>query len=186
MKANGPGQSAYLLLDVVAALTRQNIDYAVIGAMAASVHGVVRASLDADALLSSPVEQLKNLATEFKDLGLETDLRRGDVADPIAAVLRVSDSFGNSVDLLTGLRGFPDDAFSRVIRVSFHGTSLRIIGLEDFIAMKLFAGGPLDIHDARRAIKAADLLDVALLTRLTHQYGPDVAASLQTLLNSED
>jgi len=29
---------------------------------------------------------------------------------------------------------------------------LRVIGLEDFIAMKVFAGGPQDLEDARRAI----------------------------------
>jgi hypothetical protein len=52
MKARAPGQSALLLLDVVQELTAQNIDYAVIGAMAAAVHGSIRATTDADALLS--------------------------------------------------------------------------------------------------------------------------------------
>jgi hypothetical protein len=41
-----------LLLDAVDLMATQRIDYAVVGAMAASVHGAVRASLDADAVLS--------------------------------------------------------------------------------------------------------------------------------------
>ena len=49
MRTKGPGEAALLLLDVVALLRIEKIDYAVIGAMAASVHGVVRASIDADA-----------------------------------------------------------------------------------------------------------------------------------------
>ena len=53
MKARGPGQSALLLLDVAAVLTDQAIDYVVIGAMAASFHGSIRATTDADALVTS-------------------------------------------------------------------------------------------------------------------------------------
>jgi DNA-binding NarL/FixJ family response regulator len=50
VRTTGPGQSALLLLDAVDVLTREQIDYAVIGALAASIHGVVRASVDADAI----------------------------------------------------------------------------------------------------------------------------------------
>lgn len=49
MKARGPGESALLLLDVVAVLTKAGTAYAVIGAMAAAVHGAIRATTDADA-----------------------------------------------------------------------------------------------------------------------------------------
>ena len=50
MRAPQPGQSALLLRDVVDVLTAQGVDDAVLGAMAMSVHGVVRASLDANAV----------------------------------------------------------------------------------------------------------------------------------------
>jgi hypothetical protein len=46
------------LLDVVALLQTEKIAYAVIGAMAASVHGVVRAGIDADAVLSLTAQAL--------------------------------------------------------------------------------------------------------------------------------
>jgi hypothetical protein len=48
MSAQRSGESALLLLDVIDHLQRANVQYAVVGAMAASVHGVVRASMDAD------------------------------------------------------------------------------------------------------------------------------------------
>ena len=41
MKISGPGQSTHLLIDVVASLNEFSIDYVVIGALAAAVHGVV-------------------------------------------------------------------------------------------------------------------------------------------------
>jgi len=40
-RTTAPGQSALLLLDAVEVLTREGIRYAVIGAMAASLHGIV-------------------------------------------------------------------------------------------------------------------------------------------------
>jgi hypothetical protein len=52
MRTNRSGESALLLLDVVELLAREKIEYAVIGALAASVHGAVRASMDADVVLS--------------------------------------------------------------------------------------------------------------------------------------
>jgi hypothetical protein len=183
MRTSGPGQSAKLLLDVVEILRLEKVDYAVIGAMAASVHGIVRASLNADAVLSLALEQLRELEKQFKTARFNTQLRSGGLDDPIAGLLKVSDAFENRVDLLVGLRGLETAAFARALDIPFLGASLRVIGREDFIAMKLFAGGPLDIDDARRAISATDSLDTALLHRLANQFGADTALALRKVLN---
>lgn len=95
MRASGPGQSARLLLDVVDVLAQERIDYAVIGAMAAAVHGVIRASVDADAVLSVTVRQLSELQSKLSALGLKTDLRRGDLEDPIPGMLLLRDMRSN-------------------------------------------------------------------------------------------
>ena len=55
MRTDAAGQSALLMVDVAEILSARGIPYAVIGAMAAAVHGVVRASLDAGALLGTQV-----------------------------------------------------------------------------------------------------------------------------------
>jgi predicted nucleotidyltransferase len=65
-------------------------------------------------------------------------LRYGDSDDPIGAVLALSDRHDNCVDLLVGIRGLDPGAFARAAEVPFQGSSLRVIELEDFIAMKLF------------------------------------------------
>jgi len=138
MKTSQSGESALLLLDVVNLLREQKAQYAVIGALAASVHG---------------------------------------------ALLRLRDRHDNRVDLLIGLRGMEPKAFSRLLEVPFQGEVLRFIGREDFIAMKAFAGGPLDLIDAARAISAAgDSLDLELVRRLAKSYGAAAAASLDRLL----
>jgi len=185
MRTTESGQSALLLLDVASLLTKERLDYAVIGAMAASVHGVVRASLDADAVMSVTTERLGELEMLFKKTGFQTELRRGDLADPIPALLAVSDSFGNRVDLLAGLRGTDPEIFNRAIEVPFQGETLRVVGREDFIAMKLFAGGPQDLSDVRLAMAVAkDSLDKPLLTRLAKGFGLQTVRSLKKIFQN--
>lgn len=185
MRAQRPGESALLLLDAIEAITAANVAYAVVGAMAASVHGVVRASLDADAVLAIPVHELLTLERQLSARGFRTELRHGDADDPIAAVLALSDEHDNRVDLLVGLRGLDPAAFSRAVDVPFHGSSLRVIGLEDFIAMKLFAHGPQDLEDAKAAMAAAgSVVDVGLVRTLATRFGRDTSAALELLLHS--
>jgi hypothetical protein len=185
MRTRRAGESALLLLDAIEVLARESVEYAVIGAMAASVHGVLRASMDADAVLSVTTQELGRLEERFKAAGFGTSLRRGDLDDPIAAVLALTDAFGNRVDLLVGLRGLENAAFQRAIDVPFQGTVLRVVGVEDFVAMKVFAGGPQDIADARYALAAAkDAIDLDLLTRLAARYGRQVGIELKKLLGS--
>jgi len=75
------------------------------------------------------------------------------------------------------------DVFSRVEEVSFEQGVLRVIGLEDFIAMKIFAGGPQDMTDARRAIAVSShSLDRPLLEQLTARFGKKYLRLLKSLL----
>jgi predicted nucleotidyltransferase len=182
MRTQRSGQSALLLLDAIAVLEEEAIEYAVIGAMAASVHGALRASADADALLSVTVPKLMNLSRAFEKAGFQTELRRGDEDDPIPALLEVSDMHGNRVDLLGGLRGLDPQAFERAVDVPFSGGNLRVIGREDFIAMKCFAGGPQDILDARVALHSAPVpIDFDLLRRVTCRFGRAAADVLEQI-----
>lgn len=185
MKARGPGQSALLLLDVAAIVDNQDIDYLVIGAMAAAVHGSIRATTDADALVSVGLAKLKQLQGALKQAGLNAELRQGDDADPIRALLAVSDKHGNRVDLLAGLRGLDAEAFARAIEVPLYGSSLRIVGREDFIAMKCFAGNQKDIADARDVLKAAkEPIDIDLVRRLSKRFGRSAADAFEQVLKS--
>jgi predicted nucleotidyltransferase len=184
MRTKGPGESALLLLDVLGVLNLQKIEYAVVGAMAASVHGAVRASLDADAVLSLAAPRLRTLEREFAAVGFRTECRFGDSDDPIAAMLVLQDGHDNRVDLIAGLRGLEPEAFNRAIKVPFQGVTLRVVGREDFVAMKLFAGGPQDIADAicvARVVGGG--LDLHLLRRLAQRYGRDTVVALDRLIS---
>ena len=185
MRTKASGESALLLLDAIQVLHGANVDYAVVDAMAASVHGVVRASFGADALLSISISALAELERSLEAAGFKTELRRGDMGDPISALLTLRDNFENRVDLLVGIRGFDPTTFSRTIEVALEGESLQFVGLEDFVAMKLFAGGPQDLADAKSALEAApEPPNMELLEGLAKRYGPETARSLESLLAS--
>ena len=187
MRANAPGQSALLMADVAEFLTTQGVRYAVIGAMAAAVHGVIRASLDADAVVTLQVREAQTLRQSLVEKGYETDLRVGDADDPIPALLEVRDGHGNRVDLLVGLRGMDPELLNRTRQVRLAEAVLEIVGREDLIAMKAFAGGPVDLADARAVIEQdRGSLDVGLLRRLAQRFGRETAKTVEELIGDAD
>lgn len=96
---------------------------------------------------------------------------------------RPNDSFGNHVKLLGGLRNMDPECFSRSLEVKFRDATLRVVGREDFIAMKCFAGGPQDLVDARSAYQAAPgPLDLDLLRTTARRFGRAAADRLEEIL----
>jgi hypothetical protein len=183
VRTNKGGQSALLLLDVVEILRREKVDYAVIGAFALAVLGVVRATLDVDALLFIKPGRLAKLERPFERAGFDTELRTSEADDPVSGMLVLDDDFGNRVELLAGLRNMDPEIFSRTLEVKFRNEALRIVGREDFIAMKCFAGSPQDLLDARSAYQAAPgPIDLDLLRTLTRRFGREAADGLEKTL----
>ena len=188
MTATAPGQSAQLLDDVVPVLGRLRISYVVIGAMAASFYGAVRSSLDADVALAlqRTDPKLSALVERLKILGTAVTRRAGDSRDPIAELISVEDRHRNRVDLLIGIRGMDPAAFSRAVHSSVEGHRLAIVGLEDFIAMKVAAGGPKDVADVRGVLTVSrKQLNLKLLRLLTARYGTSTLKTLDALLTND-
>jgi hypothetical protein len=139
-----------------------------------------------DVLLFTTPQHLARLRARFQRAGFfGTELRRGEADDPIPAMLILSDSHHNHVDLLGGLRGMDPAIFSRILEVPFMGMNLRIAGREDFIAMKCFAGGAQDILDAQSAYRSAQgPVDLDLLRAVTRRFGRVAADNLERVLAS--
>jgi predicted nucleotidyltransferase len=184
MRPTSPGQSALLLLDVIDKLNKRHIPYAIVGAFAASFHGMVRASLDADAVISIRTSQeAVDLCEDLRSEKLSTEYRKGDAQDPIAAVINIQDNHHNRVDLLIGIRGMNQEVFTRAQEVNFMQSSIKIVSLEDFIALKIFAGSPKDIQDVKGVFQVSgSKVDLKFLNGLVAQYGKDCVEKLQSLL----
>ena len=86
-------------------------------------------------------------------------------------------------DVRLGIRGLDPKTFSLTVEVPLEGTQLRFVGREDFIAMKVAAGSPIDLRDAESAI-AADpkSLDVELVRNLGLRFGTSTPTSLERML----
>lgn len=187
MRAKGSGQSTLLLLDVIAVLNKLHVSYAIIGAFAASFYGVVRASMDADAAVSFPHghADVARLLDELRQAGLTVTYRKGDAHDPIGAVINAEDRFSNRVDLLMDIRGMTTALFTRAIDAKFMKTRIRVIGIEDFIATKIFAGSPKDLHDVAGVLKvSSDRIDLPLLKAVVKTQGSDAVRKLESLLQA--
>jgi hypothetical protein len=172
MTASGPGQPGHLLIDVLQTLTRLSVPSAVVGGFAVSFHGVVRGTDDADAtvwLKGTSLDQA-GLLQELKRAGFQAELRAGEADDPIAGVIVVHDKFGNRTDLLLGVRGMDPAASSRAVASTLLGSPVKIIGAEDLMAMKIFAGGSRDLEDARNVLQVqGSRLDRGLLRKLVRR-----------------
>ena len=72
---------------------------------------------------------------------------------------------------------------ARTVEVPFLGEPLRFVGLEDFVAMKCFAGGPQDLRDAQSAYqRAPSPVNVDLLRLLARRFGREAADNLENVL----
>lgn len=77
-----------------------------IGALAVAYHGLVRASMDADALVSFKTAKVspENFASRLGQNELQVEYREGDADDPIGFVIRICDSRGQRVSKRLGRR----------------------------------------------------------------------------------
>ncbi len=145
---------------------------------------MVRASLDADAVLSLLTsDDIASLCEDLKLQGYKVIKRKGDIDDPIAMVINIKDKFSNRVDLLMGIRGLGNEAFLRIQNVNFMGATINIISLEDFIAMKIFAGNPIDIQDAKGVLAVSGKkTNLKLLQKLVLDYGSECVERFKSIL----
>jgi hypothetical protein len=174
-----------MLLDVVDVLERKGVPYAVVGGFAASFHGQERATSDSDAAVWLEKTSLRrdDVANALREAGFQVEVRAGGPDDPIAAVIRIHDSFKNRCDLLLGVRGMSVEAPSRSVPARLMGREIRMMGAEDLTAMKISAGGVKDLMDIERILQVSgEKLDIALLEKLTRRYGREEARTLASLL----
>lgn len=141
-----------LLARVVAVLEARGIPFALIGASALTIHGVNRLTLDMDLLVIDPVcldgRTWSGLAAE----DVSVDVRRGDLSDPLAGVVRFEAPWETSVDLVVGKFAWQREILNRSRRTLFAGVEVPVLEAVELILLKLYAGGPQDAWDIQQLL----------------------------------
>ncbi len=148
-------------LDLFSALDRHRVDYLLIGGLAVSLHGVERATMDVDITVAMNADNLAHLIEMARELKLAPVLpvpleSLNDLAllrqwhserNLDAFAMRTPDFAGVTVDVLL----FPPVEFSgmaqRAMVLNISSTPVRIVAIDDLIALKQAVGRPVDISD---------------------------------------
>lgn len=144
---------------IITVLARHSVQYVLIGAMAARLHGFPRLTADADITPTRTRENLERLAAALSELdakvyaqgipeGLAFDcvaetLARGDLWNFATSAGRLDVAFAPS-----GTSGY-DDLVRGAIRFEVFGAELLVASLEDIIRSKEAADRPQDRWDVR-------------------------------------
>ncbi|WP_435627820.1 DUF6036 family nucleotidyltransferase [Candidatus Ferrigenium straubiae] len=148
-------------VDLFSALDHHKVDYLLIGGLAVSLHGVERATMDVDITVAMHPANLAALIEAVKELNLAPVLpvpleSLGDIEllrewhaqrNLEAFALRTPELAGVTIDVLL----FPPVDFAgmaaRAVEFDVAGTAIRVVSIDDLIALKKAVGRPIDISD---------------------------------------
>jgi len=148
-------------VELFAALNRHKVDYLLIGGLAVSLHGVERATMDVDITVAMNPGNLAALIETARELKLtpvlpvsleslsNIELLRDWHAQRHLEVfaLRTPELAGVTIDVLL----FPPVDFAgmiaRAVEFDVAGTAIRVVSVDDLIALKRAVGRPIDVSD---------------------------------------
>ena len=164
-----------------ATLSDLGIPHGLIGGWAVIAWGRVRATRDLDWLAVIPASRRKEAITALSTLGAP-EWRPPGEDDPVAGLIRVVSQNPEDavIDIILAASAADRAALTRCLPVDLGGGSLPAVRREDIIAMKLQAGGAVDLEDASELLRVhAGRLDEAMLAEACRARR--VTAKLQTL-----
>ncbi len=143
------------LAAIVGILRAAEIPFAVIGAAAFAVHARPRSTDDLD--LFSVDDRCLQWRTWEAMPHEDFELRRGDLADPLAGVARFRPLQIDQVDVVVGHGAkWQHGVIERARPAHVHGERLPVVTAPDLIALKLYAGGAQDRWDIEELLAIGD------------------------------
>jgi hypothetical protein len=144
--------------------------YALAGGLAVSAWSPPRATEDVDLLILVEGQRGAEVLTKaLNDAGLTAELRKGGFDDPIPCLIAACLN-GLPVDLIVAARRWEEEAVNNARTVTLLGHDVPVITPEYLVAMKLKAGGPQDLLDARNILDAGEV-NREMLLELARRMG---------------
>jgi len=136
------------LKQVFASFDSHDVQYVVIGGIAAVLHGVPRTTFDMDILIEATHENARRLLQALREAGLGT----AELTSPEEIVANAITIFQDRVriDVQTQTPGIEfEDAWVRRETMVYDGQPFFILSKKDLIASKSAAGRQVDMEDVR-------------------------------------
>lgn len=136
---------------VRAALDQHQLPYALIGAAALAARGIARSTFDID-LLTTNLRALEPAVwAAFPADAI--DIRRGDLDDPLAGVIRITLAADRPVDVVVGKHAWQTRAVARAEAIT---GGPPVVLARDLVLLKLYAGGTQDLWDITELLALGD------------------------------
>jgi hypothetical protein len=146
------------LLALIAALNRHQVDYVLVGGMAALVYGATRPTEDLDIVARDTDDNMERMARALNEVNARSDVAdHASLFDLRAMNTRWSTDAG-TVDVLVSAAGPATSTINwRTLEptaqtIAHSGYLLHIVSLEDLLEMKLSVGRPRDIAVAEQLV----------------------------------
>lgn len=148
-----------LLARVAAALSEANIPHALIGAGALAVYGVNRATYDHDLFAVDASCLRPDLWKDLASQEVSVEIRKGDVTDPLAGVVRFQSPGEIPVDVVVGKFKWQREVLHRAAPRTTQEANLPVVSAADLILLKLYAGGAQDGWDVQQLLEGVEVED---------------------------
>lgn len=145
------------LLEVVNALSKARVPYAVAGGYAVSFHGAVRGTMDIDFVISLKPRQLEAAEQALKSIGLTSRIpvTHVEISQFRKEYIKNKNLFAwGFIDLkdptrMVDLLLTEDISKQKIVIKRVQGVDVRVLGISSLIKIKKAAGRPQDLEDIR-------------------------------------
>jgi predicted nucleotidyltransferase len=146
-----------LLAHVAERLEAERVPFVLIGAAAMAAHGVSRSTADLDLFTTDP-RLLDGAFWQHWDHGV--DVRRGDVDDPLAGVVRIVAAGERDIDIVVGKSAWQEPLVHPGATVAVGDAAVPVVSLVGLVLLKLYAGGSQDRWDIEQLLAANERSEV--------------------------
>ena len=137
-----------LLEEIRSTLEAAGIRHALIGALALSAYGVNRASVDLDLFVADASCLRPDLWADLQNRGVAVQVRKGDLTDPLAGVVRFQSPGETPIDVVVGKLTWQTSILERAEPIG----GILVVRAADLILLKLYAGGLQDAWDVQQLL----------------------------------
>lgn len=155
------------------------LPYMVIGGQAVLVHGEPRLTRDIDITLGATPDELDRVLDAARKAGLKSLLENPSDFVRDTWVLPCEDAgTGIRIDLMFSFTAYERTAMDRAVPVIMNGSPVRVATAEDLVILKILAGRPRDLEDARTVMLKNPMLDRNYVRRCLTELESDIAQPL--------